>query len=706
MADKRITHYIFADLVLDVQRGELTRDTINIALPKLSYDLLVALVESAPALLSQQELMQKVWPERVIGDETLKQRIKLLRKALGDDAAAPFYIEAVRGRGYRLLPKVTCNCIVPKPPSVMLDLSANDQFPSFSIHQITSFWRMLSKGGLIILFLLIISITIFSYFTSPEQYFNNSRLVILPFKHQLPESKIFVINKVNDALIRALSKSKNKQLVSPSLVANISSTGKSLDVIAKKFNAGLILNGDIYLSPDNMLSIRLQLTDVNFQALIWHGEFNSSVSELDDLQKELSKKLILALSDNQNEQVGNDRQLNELSYQHFQKAKQYYKRYRKVDNDIAIDFFYKAINADSKYSLAYSGLSQAYSQQLFQFGGNESDRIKAIDNAYQAITYDSQSAEAYKALGSAYYVSGWLSKSINANLSALELSPNNIEIITNLGFIYSEQGELAKALSFSRQALQLNSVDVVAMVHHGITLQRLAKYKQALQWFEKAISVQPDYLLATYHLGQLYIEQDKFEDAKNVYFKTLQRHENHPLLTEGLADSYLYSGELTDAKSWYKKSKSISNHSNTSIKTEMSRTSRVALLSILLKGNASEQEVSMLITIAEKAHVKGSDKAMDSYNLALLYAYRNKKEMTIRYLVQAVEQGLMSPHLIEKQPLFTKLRLMSAYSKIIDKIQDKRQKEGLISINSTYIPALLEDAGISKSRKGQVQGVD
>ena len=59
----KVTRYLIDDLNLDVQRGELTRNGEALTLPKLSYDLLVALAQAAPALLSQQELMQKVWPE-------------------------------------------------------------------------------------------------------------------------------------------------------------------------------------------------------------------------------------------------------------------------------------------------------------------------------------------------------------------------------------------------------------------------------------------------------------------------------------------------------------------------------------------------------------------------------------------------------------------------------------------------------------------
>src|SRR5690606_36114721 len=79
----------------------------EIALPGLSFDLLLALVRHAPRLLSTDELMTLVWTGRVVNAETVAKRVEFVRQALGDDVAAPRYIAAVRGRGYRLLPEVT-----------------------------------------------------------------------------------------------------------------------------------------------------------------------------------------------------------------------------------------------------------------------------------------------------------------------------------------------------------------------------------------------------------------------------------------------------------------------------------------------------------------------------------------------------------------------------------------------------------------------
>lgn len=75
-------------------------------LPKLSFDLLVALVRRAPDVVRGDELIELVWAGAAVSDETLTQRVALLRRALGEEAKSPRYVRAVRGRGYQLIPDV------------------------------------------------------------------------------------------------------------------------------------------------------------------------------------------------------------------------------------------------------------------------------------------------------------------------------------------------------------------------------------------------------------------------------------------------------------------------------------------------------------------------------------------------------------------------------------------------------------------------
>ena len=102
-----LVSYRFEDLELDVGRRQLLRGEDPLQLTKLTFKLLLALVQSAPDVAPHSDLAARVWGnQRIVTPETLAQRIRILRRCLGDSATRPRYIQGVRGHGYKLIPKV------------------------------------------------------------------------------------------------------------------------------------------------------------------------------------------------------------------------------------------------------------------------------------------------------------------------------------------------------------------------------------------------------------------------------------------------------------------------------------------------------------------------------------------------------------------------------------------------------------------------
>src|SRR6202040_860703 len=100
------TGYQVDDLIIDLGQQRVTRAGNDIPLPHLSFELLVTLARAAPDLVTFDQLTERVWTGLVITPETISQRVKLVRDALGDDPHAPRYIAGVRGRGYRMVATV------------------------------------------------------------------------------------------------------------------------------------------------------------------------------------------------------------------------------------------------------------------------------------------------------------------------------------------------------------------------------------------------------------------------------------------------------------------------------------------------------------------------------------------------------------------------------------------------------------------------
>lgn len=118
--------YSFGDFVLDADTGELLRSGEVVALRRQTFRLLQLLIERAPALLSRDTLLDEVWGRTALAPNALPQAISELRRALGDDAQSPQYIETRHRRGYRFLAPVQ----IDSSPSVRSEVSDNMPDPS------------------------------------------------------------------------------------------------------------------------------------------------------------------------------------------------------------------------------------------------------------------------------------------------------------------------------------------------------------------------------------------------------------------------------------------------------------------------------------------------------------------------------------------------------------------------------------------------
>lgn len=77
-----------------------------------AIDLLVFLAQHQNTVVTREEIFAYLWPNSIVGEDTLAKIISRLRKALGDTAANPTFIETVPKRGYRLLIGMA-----PEPPA-------------------------------------------------------------------------------------------------------------------------------------------------------------------------------------------------------------------------------------------------------------------------------------------------------------------------------------------------------------------------------------------------------------------------------------------------------------------------------------------------------------------------------------------------------------------------------------------------------------
>lgn len=96
----------FGEFRLDEENELLLRGTEAVALRPKVFALLKHLLNHPGQLITKQQLLDAVWPATYVGDAVLKDSIRQLREALGDDVKAPRFIETAHRRGYRFIGEV------------------------------------------------------------------------------------------------------------------------------------------------------------------------------------------------------------------------------------------------------------------------------------------------------------------------------------------------------------------------------------------------------------------------------------------------------------------------------------------------------------------------------------------------------------------------------------------------------------------------
>jgi DNA-binding response OmpR family regulator len=93
----------FADLLVDLEGRQVTREGERIELTRTEFDLFATLAARPRAAFTRRQLLDAAWGEGWYGDEhVVDVHIAHLRNKIGDDATSPRYIRTVRGVGYGL----------------------------------------------------------------------------------------------------------------------------------------------------------------------------------------------------------------------------------------------------------------------------------------------------------------------------------------------------------------------------------------------------------------------------------------------------------------------------------------------------------------------------------------------------------------------------------------------------------------------------
>ncbi len=98
-----MTIYKFAEFTLHPAKRILLREGEEISLIKRDFEVLLLLIENSPQFLSKDHIMNSVWGDTIVNENSIEKAITSLRKTLGDDPYKPRFIKTVSKQGYAFI---------------------------------------------------------------------------------------------------------------------------------------------------------------------------------------------------------------------------------------------------------------------------------------------------------------------------------------------------------------------------------------------------------------------------------------------------------------------------------------------------------------------------------------------------------------------------------------------------------------------------
>jgi len=99
--------YSLGSCTIDTDAYEIRRGGEPVPVEPQVFDLLVLLLRNRGRLVTKDEIFERIWNGRIVSDAALSSRVRSMREAIGDDGTAQALIRTVRGRGFRLVGRVT-----------------------------------------------------------------------------------------------------------------------------------------------------------------------------------------------------------------------------------------------------------------------------------------------------------------------------------------------------------------------------------------------------------------------------------------------------------------------------------------------------------------------------------------------------------------------------------------------------------------------
>jgi TolB-like protein/DNA-binding winged helix-turn-helix (wHTH) protein/Flp pilus assembly protein TadD len=571
--------YSFNDFTIDLDRECLLRRERHVKLRPKVFEALKYLVENNNRLVTKAELIQAVWPDSFVTDDSLVQCLVELRRALGDDAQE--YIKTVPRRGYIFDAVVTSDTAAGQAiyteqlEGVRIIIEEEDTEPSGEARRRqgdTSTLPALSRAPwiwgkparvLLVCVLLLAGAAIgLLYFRGSGERKNAAHvtqvrsIAVLPFKPLSTDgSDEYLGLGMADTLITKLSNLRQIIVRPTSAVRKYMAAEQDSLEAGREQRVDAVLEGSMQRLGDK-IRLTVRLLRVEDGSPLWADKFDEKISDIFAVQDHVSERVagVLTL-----ELTGADRKLlakryteNTEAYQLYLKGRYYLGKYDEEGSKRGLEFFKAAIDIDPNYALAYAGLADAYYGLSNLYLPPTEAMPKARVAALKALELDETLAEGHASLAVVKSQYDWEWAAAEREYRrALELNPGFASVHYGYGTYLLARGRTEEALAELKQAHELDPLsitnDLFAVFPFYYAPPPLRQYDRAIEELRKIIALEPNFSSAHSLLGGVYVEKGMYEDAVAAHQKAWQLGNNLWDLAY-LVRSYAMAGRRAEAQ--------------------------------------------------------------------------------------------------------------------------------------------------------------
>ncbi len=476
------------------------RDGSEARLEAKAMQVLMHLVEHAGQVVSRAELEQQLWPGRIVTEDAVTNAVAKLRRAFGDDAHHPRFIETVPKSGYRLVAEVTRTAPDQERTPPAIDPTTGNG------------WRRWRPGlawvaGALSVLLLLLAATAFLELngtgvrSGPPG--DKPAVAVLPFENlgTRPEQDYFA-NGITADLITDLSKVEGLLVIAPGSVFAYKDSEAEPGQISRELDVDYVVLGSVH-RLGNHLRINVQLMEASVERALWGERYSGVMDDVFSIQDRLVSAVIAALqvqlAPAVRASLAKRPTASVAAYDHYLRGVEDIGSRAETRNLAARTELRKAIELDPAFARAYTALALTYTREAID-GWTATPSLslaQAEELMQEAFRIDS-------GLPQVYFVRSQIDLFRRRHLSAIEaaghairIDPNYADAYALSAWILSYAGRPGEAAAALDKAMRLNPRPPASYFEVLGEIQFVqARYGESSATFQRVLDINPEYARA------------------------------------------------------------------------------------------------------------------------------------------------------------------------------------------------------------------